>query len=116
MRYENKDCLEFLKSLDDESVDLAILDPPYFEIIKDGAMWLDAGTPESLFQASQYVKIIQERQQILIGSPHYAAYRKKFITKQSLKKIINNFSNTFYQIGAIFTPLSPEHRVVNILY
>lgn len=35
MRYENKDCLEFLKSLDDESVDLAILDPPYFEIIKD---------------------------------------------------------------------------------
>lgn len=68
-----------------------------FEIIKDGAMWLDAGTPESLFQASQYVKIIQERQQILIGSPHYAAYRKKFITKQSLKKIINNFSNTFYE-------------------
>ena len=35
MRYENKDCLEFLKSLDDESVDLVIVDPPYFEIIKD---------------------------------------------------------------------------------
>jgi len=35
MHYENKDCLEFLKSLDDESVDLVIVDPPYFEIIKD---------------------------------------------------------------------------------
>jgi DNA modification methylase len=35
MKYEMKDCLEFLKSLPDESVDLAILDPPYFEIIKD---------------------------------------------------------------------------------
>lgn len=35
MRYENKDCLEFLKSLDDDSVDLVIVDPPYFEIIKD---------------------------------------------------------------------------------
>tara|TARA_R110000751_G_scaffold118300_2_gene218670 strand:+ start:18 stop:914 length:897 start_codon:yes stop_codon:yes gene_type:complete len=35
MRYENRDCLEFLKSLDDESVDLVIADPPYFEIIKD---------------------------------------------------------------------------------
>lgn len=27
---ENRDCLEFLKSLPDESVDLALLDPPYF--------------------------------------------------------------------------------------
>ena len=35
MRYENKDCLDFLKSLDDESVDLVIVDPPYFEIVKD---------------------------------------------------------------------------------
>ena len=32
---ENKDCLEFLKDIDDESVDLVIVDPPYFEIIKD---------------------------------------------------------------------------------
>ena len=35
MKYEHKDCLEFLKSLDDESVDLVIVDPPYFEIVKD---------------------------------------------------------------------------------
>lgn len=35
MKYEHKDCLAFLKSLDDESVDLVIVDPPYFEIVKD---------------------------------------------------------------------------------
>ena len=29
------DCLEYLKSLEDESVDLVVVDPPYFRIIKD---------------------------------------------------------------------------------
>ena len=32
---ENKDCLEFLKTLDDNSVDLILNDPPYFEIVKN---------------------------------------------------------------------------------
>ena len=32
---ENKDCLEFLKTLEDNSVDLIINDPPYFEIVKN---------------------------------------------------------------------------------
>ena len=31
----NKDCIEFLKTLDDESVDLVVVDPPYFEIVKN---------------------------------------------------------------------------------
>lgn len=31
----NKDCIEFLKTLPDESVDLIINDPPYFEIVND---------------------------------------------------------------------------------
>ncbi len=33
--YQNKDCLEFLKTLDDNSVDLVLTDPPYFEIVKN---------------------------------------------------------------------------------
>ena len=35
MILENKDCLEFLKDVPDESVDLIIVDPPYFEIVKN---------------------------------------------------------------------------------
>jgi len=35
MSLENKDCLDYLKTLEDNSVDLIINDPPYFEIIKD---------------------------------------------------------------------------------
>ena len=31
----NKDCLEFIKSIESESVDLVLTDPPYFEIVKN---------------------------------------------------------------------------------
>ena len=32
---KNKDCLKFLSELDDGSVDLVVVDPPYFEIVKN---------------------------------------------------------------------------------
>ena len=35
MTYENKDCLDFLKSLQDKSMDLIILDPPYYKVVND---------------------------------------------------------------------------------
>lgn len=33
--YENKDCIEFLKSLDDRTVDLICTDPPYYRVVSD---------------------------------------------------------------------------------
>jgi len=35
MKIDNKDCLEFIKSIESESVDLVLTDPPYFEIVKN---------------------------------------------------------------------------------
>lgn len=32
---KHADCLEYLKTIPDESVDLVVVDPPYFEIVKD---------------------------------------------------------------------------------
>lgn len=66
-------------------------------ILEEGSLWLDAGNPESLFRASEYIKIVQERHQILIGSPHLASYNKKLISKTLLKKSIKRFNNTDYQ-------------------
>ena len=31
----NIDCIEYMKSLPDECIDLIIADPPYFKIVKD---------------------------------------------------------------------------------
>ena len=49
-----------------------------------GTAWLDLGTPNGILEASNYVKIIQERQGILIGSPHEASWRQGFIDKKSI--------------------------------
>lgn len=35
MKLYNKDCLEFLSTLDDSSIDMVLTDPPYFEIVKN---------------------------------------------------------------------------------
>jgi len=35
LNYKNQDCLEFLKSLDDNVVDLICTDPPYYRVVND---------------------------------------------------------------------------------
>ena len=32
---QNKDCLDFLSELEDDTVDLVVTDPPYFQIVKN---------------------------------------------------------------------------------
>jgi glucose-1-phosphate thymidylyltransferase len=49
-----------------------------------GTAWLDLGTPNGILEASNYVKIIQERQGILIGSPHEASEKQGIIDKKSI--------------------------------
>jgi len=35
LRYKNQDCLEFLSSIDDNTVDLVCTDPPYYRVVND---------------------------------------------------------------------------------
>jgi len=66
--------------------------------LKEGSVWLDTGTNESLFQASLYVKIMQERNQILIGSPELIALSNKWINrKKLLKNILTYKRNEYYE-------------------
>lgn len=50
-----------------------------------GYTWLDAGTYESLMQASHFVQVVEERQGHCIASLEEIAYHQKFITKYQLK-------------------------------
>ncbi len=49
-----------------------------------GCAWLDAGLPESLLEASSFVRTIQARQGLIVGSPGEVAYRMGYITGQQL--------------------------------
>ena len=67
-----------------------------FTTLKNNVVWLDAGTPTSLLQASQFVQTIQERQQINICCPEEASFKKGFISLNQLKNIAKNYPNNNY--------------------
>lgn len=62
-----------------------------------GTAWLDAGLPDSLFQSAAYVKTIQDRQGIRIGCIEEECYKKQFIDKSQLQKIIDKLPNSDYK-------------------
>lgn len=61
-----------------------------------GYTWLDAGTLESLLDASNFVKTHQSSQGLQIGSPEEVAYRLKWITKSQLKEQARRFRQNSY--------------------
>tara|TARA_B100000287_G_scaffold34642_1_gene31970 strand:- start:1926 stop:2780 length:855 start_codon:yes stop_codon:yes gene_type:complete len=65
--------------------------------INRGCAWLDAGTPKSLHESSEYIKVIEERQGIKIGCIEEAAYNKKFINKTQLAAITDKMPNSDYK-------------------
>ena len=56
--------------------------------LKRGSAWLDAGTPNSLLDSSNYIAIIEKRQGIKVACIEEIAYRNGFITKKELSAII----------------------------
>lgn len=64
------------------------------EMLGRGVAWLDAGTHESLLQASSFVQAVEERQGLEIACPEEIAYRMGYIDQQQLgelaKRMVNN--------------------------
>jgi len=56
-------------------------------ILDRGTAWLDTGTFASLMQASQFVQVIEERQDLKIGCIEEIAFRMGYIDKAQLKKL-----------------------------
>ena len=66
------------------------------EILERGTAWLDAGTPESLLQAANFIQAVEERQDIIISCPEEIAYRLGFIDRDRLESLATAMSDTRY--------------------
>ena len=65
-------------------------------ILGRGIAWLDAGTHESLLQASVFVQTVEERQGLMVSCPEEIAYRMGFIDKQQLLRLGKEFNKNQY--------------------
>jgi glucose-1-phosphate thymidylyltransferase len=65
-------------------------------IMGRGFTWLDAGTYESLMQASHFVQVIEERQGHCIASLEEIAYTEHFIDGAQLRKLGEKLGKSAY--------------------
>ncbi len=71
-----------------------------------GFAWFDAGTHQSMLQASEFIHTIEERQGLKIGCPEEIAYRMGFLDAAELRRLAGRIANSDY---AAYLRLLLEH-------
>ncbi|MCA1060426.1 glucose-1-phosphate thymidylyltransferase RfbA [Rossellomorea aquimaris] len=66
------------------------------ELLDSKDAWIDAGTTQSLFRASQFVKTIEETQQIKLGCIEEIAYRKRYISEAQMNTLADTLVKSDY--------------------
>ncbi len=74
-------------------INMTYLENKKMKVIKlgTGTAWLDTGTHESLVDASSFVRTIENRQGIPIGSPEATAYSQGWINSAQFEVLIEDY-------------------------
>ncbi len=103
--YDNRVC-EFAKKIKPSArgeLEITDLNKMYLEdgslhvaTLGRGYTWLDTGTMDSLDEASEFVRVIENRQGIQIAALEEIAYINDWITKEKLIEAAEFYSNSIY--------------------
>lgn len=66
-------------------------------VMRRGNAWLDAGTPDSLMDAGQFVQIIEKRQGLKIACIEEIAYRRGFMGDDQMQNLIASLKDGNYK-------------------
>ncbi|WP_292078154.1 MULTISPECIES: glucose-1-phosphate thymidylyltransferase RfbA [Brevundimonas] len=66
------------------------------EIMGRGYAWLDTGTPDSLLEAAEFVRVLEKRQGFKIACPEEVAFQKGFIDAAKLEVLAAKLGKSDY--------------------
>jgi glucose-1-phosphate thymidylyltransferase len=66
------------------------------ETLDESDVWLDTGTIDSMVDAADFVRVLQKRTGVIIGSPEKVAYEEGFITKDQLEELAKPLKKSGY--------------------
>jgi len=105
--FYDKKVVQYAKSLKPSSrgeieitdLNLIYLDKKQLTAVKfaKGTAWLDAGSAETLFESGAYIQTIQSRQGIKIGCIEEECFKRKYISKEQLKALIEKLPTSEYK-------------------
>jgi glucose-1-phosphate thymidylyltransferase len=67
------------------------------QLLGRGMAWLDAGTHESMMQASSFIQAVQDRQGLMISCPEEIAFRMGFINQDQLRRVVDQLGDNQYR-------------------
>ena len=66
------------------------------ELFDRGTAWLDTGTTQSLLDAANFIKVLQDRQGLKIGCPEETAFRQGLIDADQLRRLALKLEKSSY--------------------
>jgi glucose-1-phosphate thymidylyltransferase len=66
------------------------------ELMGRGMAWLDTGTPDSLHEASAYIRTLEHRQGMKVGCPEEVAFRMGWINAEQLEQLAQPLRKSGY--------------------
>jgi len=71
------------------------------EVLSRGIAWMDAGTPEALLQAANFVQALEDRQGLKIACLEEIAFQKGWIDDEQLRRLASEHGNGAYRLYLI---------------
>ena len=62
-----------------------------------GFTWMDTGTFDSLLEASNFISLVQNRQNTIVACPEEIAYGNKWINKSDVKRVAKRMQSAYGQ-------------------